>query len=374
MKLPNPFFALALLGMQIGMQNAYGLHFVAYGDSRTNAGTHQQVIDAISKVNPELIVVSGDLWDGYGPETFKSILTKNANIADLLDRNLFLVARGNHETVADMLAFKPTLVREGKELYAFSLGDCFFVSLGMDPGLALDYLERQLQTGEAKRATWKFVYSHFPVYSTGTHGSQGIPALEKLCDRYGVNLVLNGHDHDYERSQQMYGGKIVDKGDALNADAGTVYIVSGGGGAPLYPTGTAGFSHFAKSSNNFTDIVADANHLSIRAMGINGAPLDAFTLTKPATVSLGAPASSSEPFRVNLIDSQSLAILAFDPIQEKGGSLEIHSPAGALLAKEALASGQRSASWSYGHAAPGEYIAVLRDGGKTSARKIALLR
>ena len=80
------------------------LHFVVYGDTRGDAVTHQSVVDAFAKLDPQLVLHSGDLWDGYTPAEFGTILTKNANIAALLTSNLFLVSRGNHETASAMLS------------------------------------------------------------------------------------------------------------------------------------------------------------------------------------------------------------------------------------------------------------------------------
>ena len=74
-------------------------HFAAYGDTRSNPGTHQQVIDAIAKLDPELVIQSGDLWDGYTADQFRNIITKNANLAALLNGGRFVASRGNHESL-----------------------------------------------------------------------------------------------------------------------------------------------------------------------------------------------------------------------------------------------------------------------------------
>ncbi len=278
--------ALAAMSVLLGAQPGHALHFAAYGDTRTNPDIHQTVIDAVAKVNPELVIFSGDLWDGYGPNTaasqakFKSVITKNPAIAELLEKNLYLVARGNHESEADLLSFQPTLVRDGKAVYSFTQGNCFFVSLAMDPMVSLAYLETQLQSPPARRAAWKFVYSHYPVYSTGDHGAKGLPELEKLCDKYRVAVVFNGHDHIYERSNQIYAGKVVDSTSSLSAGRGTVYIVSGGGGAPLYPAGRQWWTRFSRSVNNFCDVKADDSLLTVTAMLPDGKTLDFFTVSK----------------------------------------------------------------------------------------------
>ena len=88
------------------------------------------------------------------------------------------------------------------------------------------WLEHFLARGNK---TWKFVVLHEPMYSTGARG--GIEAqrelLEPLFEKYDVDMVFQGHDHDYERTKPIKGG-ISDE------EAGIIYITLGGGGSPLY--------------------------------------------------------------------------------------------------------------------------------------------
>lgn len=260
------------------------LHWVAYGDTRTNASTHQKVIDAISKLNPELVVHSGDLWDEYssGSSQWSGIIMKNANIAALLQKNLFLVAQGNHESSSELLAFKPTLVRNNSVRYSTKIGNSFFVVLGLDPSAsaAVTYLQQQLATPEAKSATWRFVFSHYPTWNGGDHANDGYPALEKVMDEGNVTIHFGGHDHNYQRSYQLFGQKPVDMSDALQAAKGTVYIVSGGGGAPLYPCSKIPNLKFVSSTNNFVEVTVDATTVDIKAWNLSGKMIDAFKITR----------------------------------------------------------------------------------------------
>lgn len=261
---------------------ANATHFVVYGDSRTNADKHQTVVDAFAKVNPQMVLTTGDLWDEYssGSTKWKSIVTKNQNIADLLNRNLFLISLGNHETIDEVLAFSPPIVRENKERYAFSFGNSFFVSMGMDPADDTAFLERQLQSPAATNATWRFVFSHFPIYSGGPHGGSGNATIEKLCDKYHVAVYFCGHDHLYERSHQMYNRAIADKGDALSVAKGSVYIVTGGGGAPLYATGRIASMHTTQSTLHFVDVNATTTSVAVKTYVPNGSVIDSFTIAR----------------------------------------------------------------------------------------------
>jgi hypothetical protein len=258
------------------------LHFAVYGDTRTGSQTHQQIVDQIAKLDPQLVLHSGDLWDGYTAATFRMILTKNANIANLLNGGLFVAARGNHETVAEYNAFAPSLSQgHTGERFSFAYGNGFFVILGMDPSGAATFLEGELKKPEATAARWRFVQSHYPVYSGGTtHGASGIPSIEKLCDQYHVAVYWSGHDHIYERSHQVFGGRVADTGDALASSNGTVFVVSGGGGAPLYGVAKIATTHVQESTYNYVDVQADPDKLTVKAYRLNGTTLDAYTISQ----------------------------------------------------------------------------------------------
>lgn len=58
-----------------------------------------------------------------------------------------------------------------------------------------------LETGlAASKADWKIVVGHHPVFSKGRHGDtrELILDVQPLLERYGVQVYLNGHDHDMQ--------------------------------------------------------------------------------------------------------------------------------------------------------------------------------
>jgi hypothetical protein len=81
-------------------------------------------------------------------------------------------------------------------------------------------------------ATWKVVVQHQSAYATCTrHGSnttlrdRWVPAFEDA----GVDVVIGGHNHVYERSVPLW------RGEETDPARGITYLVTGGAGAPLYP-------------------------------------------------------------------------------------------------------------------------------------------
>jgi hypothetical protein len=106
-----------------------------------------------------------------------------------------------------------------------------------------DWLESDLAAADARRdvVPWIIVVNHRGVLSTSKHaGDADVVALRKIVmpiyDSHHVDLVLNGHDHNYERSKPATG-----PADAPAAQTdfakGTVYVVCAGAGASAYSKG-----------------------------------------------------------------------------------------------------------------------------------------
>lgn len=119
-------------------------------------------------------------------------------------------------------------------------------------------------------APWIAVFHH-PLHSCGRHGSD-----EQVIDRWGEQvagamLVLNGHDHGYQRF-------ATDRGWS---------VVTGGGGRRLYelgrcPAGTDG-PVAAAQTHHFLGITGDRTGMRVEAIGVDGRILDAFQVTWPAS-------------------------------------------------------------------------------------------
>ena len=86
------------------------------------------------------------------------------------------------------------------------------------------------------------VIFHNCMYCTNAvHASDGgnRSRWEPLFDRHSVDLVINGHNHSYERTHPMRGGAVgavTAVGDVIRSDRlGTTYVTAGGGGQAAYP-------------------------------------------------------------------------------------------------------------------------------------------
>ncbi len=114
---------------------------------------------------------------------------------------------------------------------------------GYSGGAQLSWLEQQLQAYRADRGIDFIVaFFHHCAFSTSkTHASDGgvRDALAPLFERYAVDLVVQAHNHQYERTNPIKGGtstrQAPDRSTVRPAQDGTTYVLVGSGGRPRYP-------------------------------------------------------------------------------------------------------------------------------------------
>jgi hypothetical protein len=183
--------------------------------------------------------------------------------------------------------------------YSFDYANIHFICLDSEtsdrrPGQPMAvWLENDLASTDKD---WLIAYWHSPPYSWGTHTSDGESSLIEMrqwivpiLEQYGVDLVLCGHSHNYERTfllnghygysfslktntmilNQGLGNPVLDgayqkPAGGIGADQGTVYVVcgcSGQGGYFSYPKHPA----MAVNLSGFGSMVIDVNGLRLEA-------------------------------------------------------------------------------------------------------------
>lgn len=114
---------------------------------------------------------------------------------------------------------------------------------GYSGGTQVAWLDQQLASYRADPAIDFIVaFFHHCAFSTSkTHASDGgvRDALAPLFDKHAVDLVVQGHNHQYERTNPIKGGtstrQAPDRSTVHPATDGTTYVVVGSGGRPRYP-------------------------------------------------------------------------------------------------------------------------------------------
>ncbi|MDF2834633.1 MAG: hypothetical protein K0Q63_273 [Paenibacillus sp.] len=137
-------------------------------------------------------------------------------------------------------------------VYSYDYGDAHFMILNtMDMGWdarqreafqqQIEWLRREVAGTDKK---WKVVAFHKAIYSVGGHSKETEiyelrDMLYPVFDELGIDVVLQGHDHSFVRTHQMYGDKAVldvekdENGNPLNPK-GTLYMINNAAGTKYY--------------------------------------------------------------------------------------------------------------------------------------------
>lgn len=227
------------------------LDFLIFGDSGSGSEEQSQVAGRMENFSPDFVIHTGDITEtGLDADADTQFFGPYKN---LLRKAPFYMALGNHDygryrkkpegkdyIAKNYLPFHQMPAGPGTPYYyAFENADALFVCLDtnnaaenvmwaprLDAGsLQLRWLESTLARS---RARWKFVFLHHPVYASGGYGSTtGFDTLlAPIFEKNGVDLVFQGHDHNYERTFPVKNGE--------RAANGVTYVTMGGGGRPLY--------------------------------------------------------------------------------------------------------------------------------------------
>lgn len=264
------------------------LTIAVLGDSRSGDASNDgyavwhNIITQAAAHQPDLLLFSGD-GTILGPvqEEWDQWLEA---AKDVIDHVPLVYAHGNHE-VNSVVYYSQFAMPGNEEYFSFDYGPVHVTALNDTPLDVATIANEQsafLKTDLAAAATrpWKLAMFHKPFYtSSSIHPEDGKPgrdAWAPIIDQYKVDLVLNGHVHDYERSQPMRGGAV----QSTPAD-GTIYLIAGGSGAPLYNVGRMqDFTATQKKTFNFGIIQINGNTLSMKAYDDMGVEFDGVDITK----------------------------------------------------------------------------------------------
>jgi len=263
------------------------VRFTALGDF--GAGTEDQV-----RVATEMTgwLDDADLWMTLGDNAYSSGLWHEwqDNVfephREQLHRVPAYLVPGNHDWNDD-LGLEPYFGNwflPGAENYwSFDYGPVHFVGLDSEmgiletgPGSMVEWLEADLAAADKP---WTIAIWHHPVL-TGHDDRVGhllmilraIPVLQE----HGVDLVLVGHDHFYQRFQRLR----FEEGVAVADPAGFGYVISGGGGRGLYDVEPHELDVARFERHHFLFVEADRTRSRGRAIADDGEVLDEFEITK----------------------------------------------------------------------------------------------
>ncbi len=245
--------------------NAPRVHFAALGDMGNGDAEPRAVGEAIAASRPEFWLSLGD----------------DANFLEPLTTLL---------RVSPVFAIPGNDPARAERSYSFDWGPLHVVALDSKTSLEEQrtWLEADLA---ASKAPWKMVMSQKSFAE--------LRRLGPTFERHGVDLVLSGHDHDYERSKPL----VAEQPVAPGTSGAVTYIVVGSGGAALRDSGAdeAHWIEFRENmSQGYLEMQIDGGTLVAQFVTPTGEIVDTFTKEKevPAApeLSMGVePAAGTAP-------------------------------------------------------------------------------
>jgi hypothetical protein len=349
--------------------------FVAFGDHRSDSAAHQSVVNRILSLSPlpGFLVDNGDLTYDGSASTYQTFFNIERG---LLSRMPTFPALGNHDVnnVSNWLRFfaLPNNERWYTVHYGNSAFHCLDVYSAYTPGSTqYNWLVSELQADSADPAIRHiFVFFHEPPYTTNTGHSSNTTVRTHLCplfEQYHVAIAFQGHVHCYEHA-------LVD---------GVHYVVTGGGGAPLY-TGWDSpqpWDICREATYEFVLVDVNGDTVVMRAFRANGSELDSLTLL-PAGIAESSRyerRTSSSGIRITDLQSPTYGQVQFDftlpaPRQVQALLYDATGRRVARIASRLFAAGSNTISWDGSKLKAGTYSLVLESGGKVDAQQVVVIR
>jgi len=247
--------------------------------------------------NADFLINGGDMvWDGNIASQWLNYLETTG---DSFAGKPLMIAMGNHDNgpgegeganFNQLMHFPTNPVTETEDSHYFRYGNALFINLSTSTytdrfeELAIWMDEVLTENSDAK---WKFVFEHHPFYSSAGLEYLGVrighemnevgqnPYFIPIFDKHHVDFVVAAHSHYYERFSPSYGYIEQEDPDDIEPqvvdtfDKGTVYIVSGGGGAITFQnflvdmlcTNSIKGSQSCNGKNHYLKFMINNNHL-----------------------------------------------------------------------------------------------------------------
>ncbi|WNG38155.1 PKD domain-containing protein [Archangium violaceum] len=335
------------------------VRFAAVGDFGTGATSEISVGRTILSRKPHFFLGLGD--GAYDNGTDSEHQTKLFQpLAPLLAEVPIYTTPGNHEYLTDKAQpyvdnfYLPTNNPAGTErYYSFDWGPAHVISLDSSCLLALGVAKGRCDQA-AQRAwlisdlastqqPWKIVFFHHPPYSSAAeHGSE-VKLREMYApvfEQYGVDMVLTGHDHTYERTHPM-------KGNTATAGGITYLVVGTGSHAKAFVPAQPSWSAMRSNrSAGYLDVIIEDGTLTGQMVTQTGAVLDTFQITKTLPPRPEQPVLSAEHSR----GSSPLEVLLTAQTSQEGATLQWDFGDGQTAEGETV---------SHVYAEPGSYTVTL---------------
>jgi hypothetical protein len=257
--------------------------FAVIGDYGSGSQDEANVASLVKSWNPHLVITTGDnnypdgaaetIDENIGQFFHEFIFPYIGTYGQGAQRNRFFPSLGNHDW--NTTGAQPYLdyfnLPGNERYYDFTWGPVHFFALDSDSdepdgvdseSIPAAWLQSQLISSIHP---WQIVYMHHPPYSSGEHGPTDW--MQWPFAEWGVDLVISGHDHTYER---------------ISRD-GIQYFINGLGGSSKYNFQNIVGGSQVRFNEDFGAMLVDANDnmLHIKFITLQGVLVDDAVLVKP---------------------------------------------------------------------------------------------
>ncbi len=256
------------------------LSFAVVADTHTS-GCNKDLAALMAKLKPDFVLNGGD----RSPSVMSGTLRPYKEIIASVP---MYMARGNHDSAVKQRMVSMVAGPGDNQYFAFTWGNARVISVNTEDrrgnppqlnkgGTQYRWLEEELKNCNQ---TWKIVFQHIPVFSAYDGGlRKELDDERELLEKYGVDLVFQGHQHNYDRSQPLKDNAVAKDGK------GVIYITCSGacGGKEQFPKGTdLWFLAQTYNEGPFLGMVyIDGNKLEFECLGPDKKVIDSLKLQKP---------------------------------------------------------------------------------------------
>ena len=277
---------------------ASGTHIVAAGDWGCSKNT-EKTVKLAQSMNPQLLLALGDY-------SYEKTATCWLNLIKPVE-SITKINFGNHEDESDSLLnsylshFSLT-----KQFYSYDIQNVHVLTMSTEEKFETDSEQYSFVVNDLRNAAnnpdtkWIIVNMHYPFYASPNTCKESDCAgneeyreiYHPLFDKYGVDLVLQGHVHNYQRSyplnfnQESSSKPLVtstSKADYQNPN-GVIFAIVGTGGVNFHGlSGSAPFMAYQQDSKfGILDMHFSDNKLDAKFVTNDGSTLDHFSMSKTA--------------------------------------------------------------------------------------------
>lgn len=260
------------------------IRIAVIGDSGTGGPALPNLVQVILPEHPDLVIHTGDVvYGGAGPEVYDPVFFQP--LEPLIANVPFYATMGNHEAAVDngrpyLDAYdlphnNPQLT---ERYYSVDVGPVHLTCLDSSSS-SLAEESPQLLWAEQDLAgsaqPWIVVLFHHPPVSSCHSELYWRFVLVPLFEQYDVNLVLNGHEHWYERTYPLTFFN-------QDMDSGITYVTQGAGyDAPMDWCTPEPYSAFAADVHSVTMLDVTTAEIRVRTLDENAALIDETVLANP---------------------------------------------------------------------------------------------